>query len=133
MQGFLSIITSGLSDIIKGWFELKKAKQQGEIAYQMKTLEGEQSWDMEAMKASKYSWKDELITGIWYSPLIIGWFDRQDDGKWQLREADEWIEFVAELPYWWQFGAFGIMAASFGLRWYFKKQNFVIGKENTNG
>lgn len=132
MWGLIKIITGGLSDVIKGWFELKKAKQQGEIAYQMKAMEGEQSWDMEAMRASRYSWKDELITIIWYSPLMIGWFDRQEDGGWQLREADEWISFVSELPYWWQFGAFGIMAASFGLRWYFKKQNFVVSKENAN-
>jgi len=138
MWSFVKLLGGGVYKLIEGWFDLKKAKQEGEIAYQRRAQEGEQNWDLEAMKAARYSWKDELITIIWYSPLIIGWFDRIEyknpegvlETSWHLREADEWINFVSELPYWWQFGAFGIMAASFGLRWYFKRQNFEVGKKD---
>jgi len=118
-----SAIISGVSTIFNGWIDVKKKKQEAEAAYHMAVVKGEQDWDIEAMKAARYSWKDELITIIWYSPLIVGWYDR--DNK-SLQTAEEWIEFVSLLPYWWQFGAFGIMAASFGLRWYFKQQNFVV-------
>lgn len=121
----LGIITGGIVEIVKGWFAVKRSKQEAEAAYNQRVIQGEIDWDIEAMKASRYSWKDELITIIWYSPLIIGWYDT-DIGA--LRDAQQWIEFVGGLPLWWQFGAFGIMAASFGLRWYFKDQNFKLTK-----
>jgi hypothetical protein len=117
------IVVKGISSVLSGYFEVKKSKQEAEIKYQSMLAQGEQDWDIEAMKASKYSWKDELITIIWYSPLVVGWYDAEKDG---LRDAREWVDFVGELPYWWQIGAFGIMAASFGLRWYFKQQDFKV-------
>lgn len=113
-----SIVTGGLVKIIEGWFKTKQAKQDAEINYQTMLSQGEQDYDIEAMKASRYSWKDELITIIWYSPLVVAWYDTS--------LAMEWVTFVAELPFWWQIGAFGIMAASFGLRWYFKRQDFKV-------
>lgn len=119
------IITGGIVEIVKGWFAVKRSKQEAEAAYNQRVIQGEIDWDIEAMKASRYSWKDELITIIWYSPLIIGWYDTDTSA---LRDAQQWIEFVGGLPLWWQFGAFGIMAASFGLRWYFKDQNFKLTK-----
>lgn len=122
-----SVIVGGIVSVVKGYFEVKQSKQEAEKQYNTMLAQGEQSWDIEAMKASRYSWKDELITLIWFSPLIIGWFKRTEQG-WQLRDAEEWIMFVGELPLWWQVGAFGIIAASFGLRWYFNKQDFKIGK-----
>jgi len=120
-----SIIFGGIVKVVEGWFKVKQAKQEAEIKYQTMLAQGEQDWDIEAMKASKYSWKDELITIVWYSPLIIGWYDK-DTGS--IRDARDWIDFVGNLPYWWQIGAFGIMAASFGLRWYFKQQDFKVLK-----
>ena len=119
------IIVQGITSLATGYFETKREKQKAEAAYHMALAKGEQDWDLEAQKAARYSWKDELITIIWYSPLIIGWYNNTGE-TWTLRSAEEWIQFVSELPYWWQFGAFGIMAASFGLRWYFKDQNFKV-------
>lgn len=116
-----SLIISGVSTIFKGWIETKKAKQQSEAAYHMALVKGEQDWDIEAQKAARYSWKDEFITIIWFSPLIVAWF-RPD-------LAMKWIEFVKELPYFYQFGMFGIISASFGLRWYFKQQAFKVGSK----
>jgi hypothetical protein len=39
----------------------------------------------------------------------------------------EWVGFVEALPLWYQILIFGITAASFGLRWFFKQQNFKVG------
>ena len=115
------IIIGGIVELTKGWFEVRKSKQQAEAAYNQQALQGEIDYDLEAMKASRDSWKDEIITGIWFAPLVVGWFSPE--------RAKEWISFVAEMPYWYQFGMFGIMAATFGLRWYFKNQNFRIAKD----
>lgn len=115
-----SAIISGVSGLVSQWFETKKAKQQAEAEYHKQALRGEQNWDLAAMKQARYSWKDELITIIWFSPLIVGWFDED--------KAKEYVQFISGLPYFWQFAAFGIISASFGLRWYFKQQGFKIQK-----
>lgn len=106
-----SIIT-GIVSVIKGWFDVKQAKQQAEADYHKRVLQNESDWDLEAMRQARYSWKDELITIIWFTPLIVAWFDYE--------RAMAWIDFVTELPLWYQIGMFGIIAASFGLRWWFK-------------
>lgn len=111
-------IIGGVSTIFNGWISVKKSKQDAETAYHMSLAKGEQDWDIEAQKAARYSWKDEFITVIWFAPLIMAWFDQD--------KAREWIAFAQELPYWYQFGMFGIISASFGLRWYFKQQNFKV-------
>lgn len=129
-------IIKGISSIFGGWVKVKISKQEAEAAYNLSALNGEQNWDLEAQRAAKHSWKDEIITAIWYSPMYVGWFDRREviqvDGsittEWFMISAGDWVTFVGLLPYWWQFGAFGIMAASFGLRWYFKQQNFKVLK-----
>ena len=114
-----SLVLSGVTTLFQGWIKVKTSKQEAEVAYQTTLIKGEQDWDIEAQKAAKYSWKDEFITIIWFAPLIVAWFKPQ--------KAQDWIDFVIQLPYFYQFGMFGIMAASFGLRWYFKQQAFKVG------
>lgn len=114
------LIIGGLTELAKGWFETKRAKQKAEAEYHAAALKGEQDYDLEAMKQARYSWKDELITLVWFAPLVVAWFEPA--------KAQAWIAFVAALPLFYQIGMFGIMAATFGLRWYFKRQNFVVGE-----
>ena len=116
-------IVNAASTLFGGWIEVKKAKQTAEAAKAMRIVEGEFDYDIMAMEAAKTSWKDELIMIIWYSPLVMGWYDKETSS---IVSAADWVSFASDLPYWWQFGAFGIMAASFGLRWYFKQQDFKV-------
>lgn len=116
-----SLLLSGVTTIFQGWIEVKKSKQQAEAAYNMAVVNGEQNWDIEALKAAKHSWKDEFITIIWFSPLIVAWFEPQ--------KAQAWVDFIKQLPYFYQFGMFGIISAAFGLRWYFKQQAFKVGSK----
>ena len=114
---WLSII-SGVKELGSIWLKSRKAKAEAEIAFQNKLAQTEADWDVVAQQQAQYSWKDELITIIWYSPLVVAWFEPE--------KAMEWVEWVSKLPYFYQFGMFGIMAASFGLRWYFKQQSFKV-------
>jgi hypothetical protein len=114
------LITKGISEIFTSWIGLKKSKNEAEAAYHMQMVKGEQDWDNKAMEVSKFSWKDEFIVIIWFSPLIVAWFDED--------KAQSWIDFITQLPAYWWFGAFGMIAASFGLRWYFKSQSFKVSK-----
>lgn len=118
-----SAIVTATSTIFGGWVDLKKSKYEAAAAKELRVINGEFDYDIMAMEAAKTSWKDEIIMIIWYSPLVIGWYDKDTAG---LIGAEEWVSFVGRLPYWWQVGAFGIMASSFGLRWFFKQQNFKV-------
>lgn len=111
-------ITSAIGGIFGGWVDLKKAKYKAEENRFLAQQKAEADWDTEALRQAQHSWKDEFIALIWFSPLYVGWFYPE--------KSIAWIEFVGGLPTWWQFGSFGILAASFGLRWYFKQQNFKV-------
>ena len=125
----INVIITGIVKLVEGWFKLKTTKQEAAAKHAMRQLEGEIEWDLEAMRASAFSWKDELITLIWFSPLYVGWFEKRPnelgEEEWFMRDATEWVDFVGNLPMWWQIGAFGIIAASFGLRWYFKDKEVL--------
>ena len=114
------LITGAVGTIFSSWVDLKKSKNKAEAARFQQMMKAEADWDLEAQRQAQFSWKDEMITIVWFAPLVMAWFDEE--------RARQWVVFVQELPYWYQFGMFGIIAASFGLRWYFKQQNFKVGK-----
>ena len=116
------LIFGGITKIFESWIEMKRAKHEAEAKRALMLAEVEATYDLEAQRNMRYSWKDEIITIIWFSPLAAAWFYPE--------EAKDWVAFVRELPYFYQVGIFGIMAATFGLRWYFKQQNVkIVDKE----
>lgn len=123
----IAAVSTAISTVFKAWTDGKVAKYQAEAALQMRSIELAEQWDVIALLMSRYSWKDELITLVVFAPLILWWFP-------QLRaDAIAWVQFAGNMPYWYQFLMFGIAAASFGLRWFFKDQGFKIAKESQNG
>lgn len=115
-------IVSAVAGIAKSWVDSKKAKYKAEKIFQMKLAEMEATWDLVALRQAQYSIKDEIITIIIFWPLAAWWFP-------SLRsQAAAWAEFVTTMPYWYQVIMFGIVAASFGLRWWFGQQSFKIKK-----
>lgn len=113
-------LVGAVGKIFGSWVDLKISKNESEAARFQQSAKIEGDWDLEAQRQSQYSWKDEMITIVWFSPLVMAWWDQD--------RAMAWVGFVDQLPLWYQFGMFGIMAASFGLRWYFKQQNFKVMK-----
>ena len=111
-------IVSGISSIWSGWVKVKVSKQEAEArrAEQHQKIEGD--WDTTALRMSETSWKDEFLTVIIFSPLVVAWFDQE--------RAMAWVQFVQELPMFYQIFMAGIICASFGLRWFFKQQGFKI-------
>lgn len=94
--------------------EERKYEAQGKRA--MKEAESEQTWDLTALKASQNSWKDELITVLWFTPFVMLFIpDLQP-------YAVKGFEALAEVPYGYWLVLFGIVAQAFGLRWLFQKR-----------
>lgn len=117
-----SSIILGLKELGSLWLKSHSAKVDADIALRRKRAESEVDWDTAAQLQAQYSWKDELITIIWFSPLVVAWFYPE--------RARKWVDWVADLPHFYQIGMFGIIAASFGLRWFFKQQGASFLKKN---
>ena len=117
-------LTSVFGTWWKGRQEVKAAKIQAQVAryesekqFQMKLAEIEATWDLVALRMSQYSTKDEWISFLFFAPLLVAWFP-------QLRGyTQDWLTFLNGLPYWYQTIMFGIVASTFGLRWWFNKQS----------
>jgi len=135
-------VTGAIGRIFEGWVKVKVSKQEATSAYNLRALTGEQDWDLEAQRAAKSSWKDELLLGVWYSPMVVGWWEQIEhlnkitgvpETYWRFIGAKEWVSFMDTMPYWWWFGAFGILSATYGLRWYFNNQQFNVAKQFKKG
>ncbi|QDP55886.1 MAG: hypothetical protein GOVbin8609_18 [Prokaryotic dsDNA virus sp.] len=107
-----SVIVGGITSLVSGWFENKKIEQQSKLETKLAEIEAESDYDNLAQKNMQTSWKDEYLILIFTAPLIIGYFDEE--------RAIKWVNFVKEMPLWYQVILFGIVAATFGLRWWFK-------------
>ena len=105
-------IVGGVSTLFSSWIGYKSKKMEAQAVKEEKIIQGELDYDTEAQRQMQHSWKDELMMIIWLSPMYVAWF--------YPNRARDWIELVSQFPEWWWFGAFGMMAATFGLRWYFK-------------
>jgi len=121
---FFKSLISPVTETIKGYNQgrtkIKEAKIHAEVAkYEAKakrwekTADMESNWDLEAQKQSQYSWKDEFIMLVWFTPFIMLFIP-------QLQPyAEKGFEALSKVPYGYWLVIFGIVASSFGLRWLF--------------
>lgn len=111
-------IITGLSGLVSSWFETKIKKQQQKAALEQRALQGEIDYDLYAMKQKQFTWLDDFIGITFTSPFVVAWFAPE--------RASQWLNFVKNVPpfYWLVFA--GIVASTFGLRWWFKKQQNAI-------
>ena len=117
-------IISGVSSIFNGWVKVKVSKQESDARRYEQAQKIEGDWDTTALRMSETSWKDEFLTLIIFSPLVVAWFDDE--------KALRWVKFVQELPVFYQVFMAGIICASFGLRWFFKQQGFKVAKNKSD-
>lgn len=131
-MGFFSAISSVASGLVapitewvKGHQELKKIKTEGNlriekaridatIARVQQASQSETDWDLEALRASQTSWKDEWFALLLSLPFIGSFIPVVQDYV-----AVGW-ENVSMSPLWYQASFIGAICASFGIRWYLK-------------
>ena len=109
-----------LKTLFTGWVDMKKTKFEADGKRAMALAETEASWDVEALRQSKDSWKDEVFLYVFLSPLVIAWFNEE--------AAMQWVDFVTAMPTWYQWMLVGMMSATFGIRWFVKGQNIRLSK-----
>tara|TARA_R100000655_G_scaffold106802_1_gene156440 strand:+ start:906 stop:1289 length:384 start_codon:yes stop_codon:yes gene_type:complete len=90
--------------------EVKVATAKAKAAVLEKQVTGEIEWDVEAIKGSTGSWKDEWLTVLFSIPLILAFIPGMGD------LVMNGFEQLSEMPEWYQYSLGVIVAASFGVR-----------------
>tara|TARA_Y100001937_G_C6860148_1_gene215995 strand:- start:46 stop:432 length:387 start_codon:yes stop_codon:yes gene_type:complete len=107
-----------VSDGVKSFAETKKAKAEQKVleikaksSLMEKKIKGEIDWDIEAIKGSKDSWKDEWILVLWSIPMIMIWIPPL-----QIYVESGFNALKNNVPDWyfWTWGA--IVSASYGIK-----------------
>jgi len=117
MIQFLGPITSLVTTWLEGNVEKSKAKTAAEVAlknaeaivYEKKAT-AEIDWDLEAIKGSQNSWKDEWLTILFSIPMILAFIPGMEG------VVQRGFEQLDSMPEWYQVSLACIVAASFGIR-----------------
>ena len=118
MIQFLAPLASLATTWLEGNVEKSKAKTAAEVAlknaeaivYEKKAT-AEIDWDLEAIKGSQNSWKDEWLTILFSIPLILSFC-----GDWGRQVTEQGFLALEAMPSWYQYTLGVIVAASFGVR-----------------
>lgn len=90
--------------------DVKVAKAKAEAVVYEKQATGEIDWDLESIKGSQNSWKDEWLTIIFSIPLVMCFIPGMEE------IVQNGFARLNELPEWYQYTLGVIVAASFGVR-----------------
>jgi|TARA_R110000772_G_scaffold113182_1_gene217472 hypothetical protein len=107
MIGILSSLAGLATSVIDGKTQVKLT----EAEIRKKQLTGELDWDIEAIKATQNSWKDEWITLLFSIPLILAFC-----GDWGNQVVQAGFTSLEAMPTWYQYSLGGIVSASIGMR-----------------
>ena len=88
----------------------KVAKAKAEAVIMEKKATGEIDWDLEAIKGSQNSWKDEWLVILFSIPLILAFIPGMEE---VVANGFAQLEMM---PEWYQYSLGVIVAASFGVR-----------------
>jgi hypothetical protein len=106
----ISILTS-LAGLATSVIDSKTQLKLTEAEIKKKQLTGEIDWDIEAIRATQNSWKDEWITLLFSIPLILAFC-----GDWGNQIVQAGFTSLEAMPTWYQYSLGGIVSASIGMR-----------------
>jgi len=106
----ISILTS-LAGLATSVIDSKTQVKLTEAEIKKKQLTGEIDWDIEAIRATQNSWKDEWITLLFSIPLILAFC-----GDWGNAIVQAGFASLEGMPKWYQYSLGGIVSASIGIR-----------------
>ena len=104
-------IVKSLGSLASSYVDGKVQAQKVKAEIQKKQLTGEIDWDLEAIKATQSSWKDEWITILLSIPFLLCFIN--DDTR-QMAFAG--FQALEQAPAWYTYSFGVVIAASFGIR-----------------
>jgi ABC-type multidrug transport system permease subunit len=90
--------------------EVKVAEAKAKATIMEKQATGEIDWDLEAIKGSQNSWKDEWLVILFSIPLILAFVPGAE------HIVQSGFAQLETMPEWYQYSLGVIIAASFGVR-----------------
>ena len=106
-----------VSTSVKGFVDTKKAKAEQKVteikaktSLMEKQIKGEVDWDIEAIKNTKGSWKDEYLTILFSIPLLLCFL------PWTVGYVEVGFEALSKTPDWYKYTLGVIVSASFGIK-----------------
>lgn len=122
----LSLVAAPLTEWLKGRAERARVKEEGKIRLAEARVRAEElrtermanieaDYDLEALRQQKFSLKDEFLLIVVVAPFIGSFIPGIQDYV-----MKGW-EYVEKAPIWYTVSFTGIIAAVFGLRWWFSK------------
>lgn len=119
-----NILTGGITELVSGWFEVKKQKQQQEAAIIQQKQKGSDDYDLEALRQKKSSWSDEYLMFIHTFP----WWGYMIPSEDLTARLDILWSKMNTLPDWWWWCYMGMVISTFGLRFMSKR---ILNKGRT--
>jgi|TARA_Y100000401_G_scaffold117424_2_gene126192 hypothetical protein len=117
LQMLIKPLLGVAGDAIKGFVDTKKAKAEqkltaikAETEIKKKQIAGELDWDVEAIKGSKDSWKDEYLTILFSIPLLLCFL------PFTVEYVERGFQALAMTPDWYKYTLGVIVSASFGIK-----------------
>jgi hypothetical protein len=104
-------ILSSVGGLATAYLESKTAVKLTEAEIKKKQLTGEIDWDLEAIRATQNSWRDEWITLLFSIPMILAFC-----GDWGRKIVDDGFAALANMPDWYQVSLGAVVASSLGIR-----------------
>ena len=104
-------IISSIGGLAASIIDSKTQLKLTEAEIKKKQLTGEIHWDIEAIRATQNSWKDEWITLLFSIPLILAFC-----GDWGNAIVQAGFAALEGMPKWYQYSLGGIVSASIGMR-----------------
>jgi len=103
-------IISSIGGLAASIIDSKTQLKLTEAEIKKKQLTGEIDWDIEAIRATQNSWKDEWITLLFSIPLILAFC-----GDWGNEIVQAGFTSLEAMPTWYQYSLGGIVSASIGM------------------
>ena len=117
LQMLIKPLLGVASDAIGGYMETKKVKAkqklvkiEAETEIVKQQIKGEIDWDVEAIKGSKESWKDEYLTILFSIPLLLCFL------PFTVEYVERGFAALAMTPDWYKYTLGVIVSASFGIK-----------------
>ena len=117
LTSFLGPAVNLVSTWLEGNVEKSKAKTAADVALKRaeamvyeKKATAEIDWDIEAMKGSQNSWKDEWLVILFSIPMILAFIPGMEG------IVERGFRQLEQMPEWYQYSLGVIVAASFGIR-----------------
>ena len=117
------LLIDPITSLATDWFKRRADKAEAKHERELRKINGEIDLDNTSASDMRYSWKDELLTIVFVTPMVVIFYGSIAGDSAIIARMTDGVATITQLPEWYVHILYGIVAASFGLRTFntFKK------------